>query len=327
VIARLAVTLAILGCASVARADDHPRVQLEIDPCVEAPTDEVRRVVSIELGALLTAASDASSDRTRATVDCEGGLARFRVDDPITGKSLSRTIDLGSAAPKARTRLIALAVVELISASWTELDVNPEPRVLPSGPRPSAEARNAALATLRARVDRRADGELRLEALAGGMEFGSGTGLLVGGGLRVVGDRSDSVLGWAIDAQAHHGTSSVSLGRVSADVTTIGAAVDAHQTWSRWTLRLGAGVRGGEVRLSGVPDPAMGAQGKTFWAPWIGPLARGDVELVVARRLVLDVGAEGGYVVSPVGGLVGDRREVAIDGAWIGVHVGAGMSL
>jgi hypothetical protein len=145
--------------------------------------------------------------------------------------------------------------------------------------------------------------------------------------LRVSRDRSDSVFGWAIDAQEHHGTSTVSLGRVSTDVTSVGAAVVAHQAWSRWILRLGAGVRGGEARLSGVPDPSMGVQGRTFWASWVGPLARGDVELVVAHGLALDVGVEGGYVVSPVGGLVGDRREVAIDGAWIGVHVGVGMSL
>jgi hypothetical protein len=309
----------------VARAGEHPRVALEVDPCVDAPADEIRRVVSIELGALLSDASDTSPDRTRATITCDGAVARLRVDDPITGKSLSRAIDLGASIPKARARLVALAVVELISASWTELEANPEPRVPPSGPRPSIEARDAALATVLARTGGRDEDRFRLEVVGGGLKFFSGTAVLAGGGLRLT--RDESRLAWTVDLQAHHGTESVSLGRVSTDVTSVGAAVVARQAWSRWTLRVGGGARGGAVRLSGVPDATMGAQGRTFWAPWIGPLASGDVELVVTSRLVIDARVEGGYVVSPVGGLVSDQRAVAVDGAWLSVGIGAGMSL
>jgi hypothetical protein len=326
----ITVALACLLCSTQARADDHPRVELVLDPCVDAPHEDIRRVVAIELGALLTDAGDAGrsgapTDRTRATVTCDGAVVLLRVDDPLTGKSLSRTVDLGAAIPKARARLVALAVVELISASWTELDVNPQPRVPPSGPRPSLAARDAALATVRAQTDRRDAAPLRILAIAGGMKFFSGTALLGGGGLRASHDGQS--LGWSIDGQVHHGTSRVSLGEVSTDVVDVGAAVTARQTWSRWSLRLGAGARGGAARLSGSPDPSAGTQGKKFWAPWIGPLALGRVELVVTDRLVLDVGIEGGYVVSPVGGLVADRREVAVDGPWMAVDVGVGMYL
>ena len=81
------------------------------------------------------------------------------------------------------------------------------------------------------------------------------------------------------------------------------------------------------VRMSGAPDRGAGAQGTAFWAPWVGPHTLGHVERAVTDGFVLSLGVEAGYVLSPVGGLVGDRREVAVDGAWIGVDVGIGMLL
>ena len=62
--------------------------------------------------------------------------------------SLDRTIDL-KEAPRARARLLALAIVELISASWTELETNPDPVVPPAGVRAAPEARRAALGAVR----------------------------------------------------------------------------------------------------------------------------------------------------------------------------------
>ena len=75
---------------------------------------------------------------------------------PITGKTLSRSLDLGEAR-NARTRLLALAISELIWVSWTELETNPEPAVLPAGGRaPAEEARKAAhVVDLHTRAGRR----------------------------------------------------------------------------------------------------------------------------------------------------------------------------
>jgi hypothetical protein len=316
-----------LACgASPAAAGNHPLVQLEIDPCVDAPRDEIRRLVSIELGALLSDDA-ATAGRTRATVSCSAGaVLALRVDDPITGNSLTRTVDIGAAIPQARARLVALAIVELISASWTELEANPVPRAPPSGPRPSSEARDAALLTVHAQTDRSTQRQLRLEALGGGLKYFSpgAPALLAGGGLRLAGDLSDRT-GWMLDAQVHHGTTSVSLGQVSTDVLGFGAVGYVHKAWSAWRVELGGGVRGGAVLMTGVPDAMVTAS--RFWAPWVGPVALADLELAVRDQLVLVLDVEGGYVVSPVGGLVDGLREVAIDGAWIGVHLGIGIVL
>ncbi len=325
-ITRCALVLgSVLWCSS-ARADSHPRVQLEIDGCVDASHDEIRRVVSVELGALLSGAGEATTDRTRASVGCDGAVVVLRVDDPITGKSLSRTVDIGSAIPRARARLVALAIVELISASWTELGVNAQPQDLPSDPRPTLEPRPAVLESLQPQTDRLVVSPYRVSLLGGGLKFFAKTDLLVGAVLRVAHDRS-APIGWMVDAQAHRGSESTSLGQVFTDVIGVGLVAVVHHAWARSSTHVGGGVRGGAVRLSGVPTAMMGVQGSRFWAPWIGPLVLGNVELAVTHRFTVDVTLEGGYVVSPVGGLVSDRREVAVDGAWLEVHVGVGVFL
>ena len=323
---RIAVAL-FCASSSVLAREAHPLVQLDIDPCVAVSRDEVRRVVSVELGALLSDATAPAGDRTRVNVTCSESVVALRVDDPLTGKSLARTVDLGAAIERARARLLALAVVELISASWTELDVNPQPRVPPAGLRSSPEARQAALATVRAQSERATPLRLRLLALGGGINFFSNAGFLGGGGLRLARDHRRRI-GWMVDVQATHGTSNASLGTVSTDVLSAGAAFVFCQPWTRVSLRLGGGLRGGAVRLSGVPTPsAPDAHGAAFWGAWVGPMALGNVTVIATRRLVIDAAVEGGYVVAPVGGLVAGRREVAVDGAWIGFQLGIGIFL
>ena len=166
-----AVACAIVLASSVASAGEHPTVQLEIDPCIVAPADEIRRVVAVELGALVDDGNDTNADRTHVTVACQDGAVALRVDDPITGKSLARTIELASTLPVARGRLVALAIVELVSASWTELELNPTPRVQPRGQRSSAAARDAALSAVLARTDQSMQLRSRLALATSGEKF------------------------------------------------------------------------------------------------------------------------------------------------------------
>lgn len=322
----VAAAFALVGtlvCGPPLRAAPHPPIQLEMDPCVDAPRKEVARVLSIELGAPLLGGG--GNDRTRVLVACEESLLTIRVDDPITGKSLERTIDL-SEAPRARPRLLALAIVELISASWTELESNPRPQVPPAGPRASPEARRLALHSVQNRLESSALRRPRLSAIASGLAFFSGPGLLGGGGLQLAQDHAYH-LGWRTDLQAHHGTAAVSLGSASVDTVSFGAALVFHQAWRKVGLHLGAGLRGGAARLSGSPNPMGTAQGKSGWGAWGGPLGIVDLSVVANRRLVFDLGLEAGYVVVPVGGLVAGAREVAVDGAFVGFHVGGGIFL
>src|SRR6185503_4084518 len=127
-----------LVAASPASADRHPEVTLQIDGC---DTDsEIRRIVAIELDTNVIATADA--DRTRATVTCQGSLAVLRIENPTNHESLSRTIDLESAMPKARARLVALAVVELIATSQESGVESP-----PQTQAPTTELRDAVVVT------------------------------------------------------------------------------------------------------------------------------------------------------------------------------------
>jgi hypothetical protein len=129
-----------------------------------------------------------------------------------------------------------------------------------------------------------------------------------------------------LDVQVHHGTDQVSLGSISADMVSVGTALVIHQSWSRRALRCGIGLRGA-VRLSGTPKDPQAIKGGTFWGPWAGPLALVGIGVTAARRFALELTVEGGYVASPVGGLIAGVRQVTIDGAWIGFQVGIGVFL
>ena len=303
--------LAIVAVLGTHASADPARVALDIDSCTER--DEIRRIVAIELGAPLS--DSPVGDETRAAITCVDGSAALRVEDAKAHRVKTRSLELVSAMPQARARLMSLAIVELISAIRTE----PQDSVAPA---PAASA--SVPVVLDTAVAEPAAPTLRLFALGGG-ELVSRTGVLGGGGLRVSRDLG-ATLGLIVDAQAHRGSRTVSLGRVSTDVLDLGALAGRRIGWSRTTLFVGAGIRAGTARLDGMPVDAS-VSGSKFWAPWLGACAIGSVDVAVTRSLALDLSVDGGYVLVPVGGLVGDRRETAVDGALIGVHIGIGAIL
>jgi hypothetical protein len=150
--------------------------------------------------------------------------------------------------------------------------------------------------------------------------------MLGGAGLRLARDSFDPI-GWIADAGVHHGSQTTSLGNVSTDVIDVGAAFVVHRAWDAWNVRLGGGVRGGAVELSGVAAAMASARGDRFWAPWFGLFALGTVDVLVAHRFMIAATIESGEVLLPIGGLVDGRRVVAVDGAWIQASLGVGVFL
>lgn len=140
----------VLPGVSHAQSAQHVELRLEVDPCVQVDARFARRIIDIELGTA-TPPPDASGS-VLARVTCAGSMQLLRVDDAVTGKALERTIDLHGAEPAARTRLLALAVAELVAASWAELEVTPAPRVPPVPPPATREVQESAREALRARA-------------------------------------------------------------------------------------------------------------------------------------------------------------------------------
>jgi hypothetical protein len=54
-------------------------------------------------------------------VSCSGEEVSIRVTDAMTGKVVMRAFTLKEAEPDVRERAVALAVAELVLASWLEL--------------------------------------------------------------------------------------------------------------------------------------------------------------------------------------------------------------
>lgn len=134
-----------------------PALSLRVSPCLSTALDEdeVRRLLSIELGSRLLAADWAlmppghAADPARAVtavVDCTDGLpylADLRIEDGMTGKTLQRSVDLSALAQPVYARLIALSLAELLYANWTEILMAPAPPAAGSAPAGDAQSASA----------------------------------------------------------------------------------------------------------------------------------------------------------------------------------------
>ncbi len=130
----------------------EPRLQLRVDSCVKVDLGAVGKLVALELKATISDSTE--GDVVRVAVTCQSRFVQIRVDDPqtreavvnqvddrpvleirvddpVTGKTLQRFVDLSLSENKTHSRLLALAIVELVSASWLEAVANPTPKVPP----------------------------------------------------------------------------------------------------------------------------------------------------------------------------------------------------
>ena len=313
---------AIALVASPAGAEERPAVTLSIDPCVAVDGVDVRKIVEIELHTTIVDAG-----LTKVTARCRELLIELTVEDSITGKSLVRTIDLASAAPKARARLLALAIAELVSASWTELETNPTPAVPPAGPAPPPAAKAAARDVVHARVPiftAAPSRPLRVVALLDRRAFLAKTAWVTGFGVRVAQDTGR--LGWTAEMVASQGTANATLGDVAMDVVGVALGLTLGAQWSQVSARGAAGVRFGAARLSGVPR-GDDVEGRSVRGPWGGPFLGGSLSFIPLKPLIIEASIEAGYVVVPVHARVDGQRQVSVGGMWLGGAIALGVTL
>jgi hypothetical protein len=132
----------VTGRCQCAQAHEHPPVALRVDACVPVHVQQVRQLLALELQSELVD-EPSGPEVARAFVSCPAsvssgeGLAGkeagsdelagqqtdLRVDDPVTGRSLVRSVDLQHADPEVRARLLSLALSELLFACWAEQSV------------------------------------------------------------------------------------------------------------------------------------------------------------------------------------------------------------
>jgi len=316
--------------AQVERETRPPEIELHADACAELPADDLTRLVHIELRADVTTAAEHPEAAPRVDVTCEGQAATIAVRDPLTRKSLARAVALDAYAGGARARLVALAIAELVEASWAELETNPTPAAPPAGPPPPPAAVEAARDVLRA--DRREPPSLRwprrpplyhVAPFFGVRWFPGSSDPLLGAGARF-GVDEDRLVSWEVDAMIESADVDHALGRVSVLASSLGGSVEGSRRFHGAYLRSGIGLRGGVARLTGEPS-ARGVTGATVTGPWIAPTLASHGTVPFTRRLALDVGTEIGYVVVPVRGLADGARTAGVQGFFMALQLGAAV--
>lgn len=320
-----ATALAAIGAG---RPSEGLPVAIAVNGCPDIPLSIVHRVVTAELHAMVTEerGQTPSPDTTRADVRCDAnGLVHLRVADPVTGKTVGRTIDLAAEDPAARPRLLALSIAELIAASWIELTANPSrPPVRSPDVTASAQTRQAVLAVTKTAPasGRPFQPMLRLEFTGAGRTFQSGALNTFGGGVALTRvHREWLTFGGGVVAE--HGRKQTPLGTVTALLASAVVQTSLRRNFGRVAIESGLGARVGITQFSGTPEGAsVMADRGVLRAAWGGPLLCGQVHVRIWKALSLSVGAEAGYVMRPVVALADRRSALAIDGFWLAGTMG-----
>jgi hypothetical protein len=293
-----------------------PRVSVALTGCDPSLTAEVQRIAAVELRAVIVSDTDPQAPLARATVKCHDEVADLSVSDAATGKVVSRSISLASASPG---RLLALAVAELVAASWEEIKSQPPPRVPPLVPAPE-EARAAVLHVLE---QRRQGSEqdmpiVTVEVAANARGFFDTRTVLFGGEVRA-GIRLVPEVFLLVAAGAGAGTVRRSSGDV--DVSSVDGSLGVG--WARESLRVWAGGVGGYARIQGQGQGRF--HGAVVSGPWAGPELGADVVLWPHALLHATLGAALGVTLQGVEGDVQGDSNVAVQGAWASLRLGIGV--
>lgn len=311
-------------------ASEAPQVALDIDPCVAVSHAEVQRRLALELGERVLSQGEASATSSQASVTCDdGGRITLRIDDPVTGKSIWRSIDQLGQDPSVRARLLAVAIAELLYASFAELLL--EKRVEPDKPKPQQPGLPVTVVqTWSGHVEDKLKQPLpplgvELGAVASILVQRGAPSLLAGGGLRLLGDVSYH-LGWDVDVQYLGTATDHPLGQVRSDLVGARLAIHGQVRVPRIYIRGGGGLRLGLVRNEGTPsDPSQTSFGLQ-WGPWVTPVLIGSISVAIGR-LRLDLALEGGYVLIPVRARANGLVVSAHEGPQLMVSLGVGSFL
>ena len=286
-------------------------------------SDEIGRIAAIELHAARVGSEDSSPDVTRIDVTCESAdVIALHVSDPLTSKDVSRKVSIAGIDERARARTIALAVAELVSASWVELETAPEPTVEPIPQRvpvrepPPIEHKTAGN---RPRT-RSAAPSVVFEAVAGARVFFQSRELLLGGGAAIEPWLTKTTL-LRFDGFVEHGSTTRRPGDVTIDTASTSAAIGFGKFSGDVRLTGTLGLRAGYARLVGLAK-AQNLQGQVIDGAWLGPEARLGVEIAPRSHVHLVIDWSFGWAFAGVVGPIPGDRDVLAEGPWGAVSIG-----
>jgi hypothetical protein len=315
---RLGLPLVGAALPSLAHAQDVsslPDVPLAVTGCGQRFREELRASLRIEIDAL----AQERPDRPRPElvlirVECAGpGVRKIEVVSR-EGKRATTELDQSELPPDARIRALALSTTELVDALWTKKPAEP-----PRAPSSPPVQRPAPRATARAK---------RLFSLLVGStaeRVGKPGAWVLGGALSLEWPLTGALVS-VFEARGQTGTARSEIGSV--DVETWTGAVHGLVGWDtgRWRWGVGPGARLGLAILRGESTATL--QGDRVRSVWGGPTLKARlVHELPGSPVLLAFGGDAGLVAWGLAGtLDGTRRVFALDGAWVGVTLGVGVS-
>ena len=307
----------------------HAPLRLQINKCSDTDQATVSRVVAMELEAAL--ADDGRGAITTATVECGDAQVRLTIDDPVTGKSTTRTLDLEGQTRSLRSRLLGLAISEAVLASWIELELTPAPPAPPPGEVASPETRRQAtdIAERHLQVTSRVGSKWPREIAAGPAARWFTSGLLT---LGLSGSarhwlKNHPLAGVELEIDGSYGEQSVAnVARASATSLSLAPRLLMRSAFGRIGVMAGAGWRVGLARLSSEPASTL-RSGRTALRGWTGPFLAVNLDVPLWRSFFLRASVESGYALVPARGEVNSVRVIALEGSWLGGLLSLGAAL
>lgn len=307
-----AALLLILLCAT-ARAEDRPLLGVDVTDCASIDAEEVRVIVALELGARTLPSAALPDHATRAHAQCSAQRIDIEVVDHLTRKTVKRAIALDHVHETARTRVLAIAIAELVSASWFELQHTPAAK---RNSEPSADAeRTAALRAMEARSPQWSFSlglgpTLRLSLDAPERTWG--------GSLQLVAQSPSSPVLF-FDVGGVYAASEFALGSTSTTAFSLGGAGLLSAQGETLGVLGGVGARAGWAQLYGSTNDRSLARNGSVGGPWLGPMLIGGPSLRINRSGSLFLIGELGYALVTVHGRVDGANALGLAALWGGL--------
>lgn len=297
----------VLGLLSAAEVP----VALSVDPCVDVPAIELRRVLAIELGRPLHPGLDADPSALRARAQCVGSMIELTIEDAAGTLIATQQLDLQSVAVNGRARLLALAIAELLE---------PSDRGAPQAP-PVASVAEVPVPEPSATAPR------RLSASAGALSF---FGLPPRAAWVAGVDFTQRLLApfeLGVGLGAHGTRATTELGVATLTAVSVSATLGAAKSVFSDDVRFAVGVggRAGVALLEGWPS-APDVQAGTMLAPWGGPMVSATGDYAPFAHLGFTLGLEAGWAIGGVLGRVQGVTELGLSGAWLAGKAGVVVS-
>ena len=291
-------------------------VEVQVERCPGIEPGEVQRITDVEL-----AWPAVTQEPIRARLTCSGATVEVQVEDPVTQKTLLRRVNLHRQAQRGQSRALAIAIAELMTASWSELLLKrPASKVESEAPMAPLEVTTRAIDALPALQPR---GVLRVEGLGLARALPSSSAVSWGGAVRVLWVPRErwGVLG---DHALEHGSLTLAEGELVVDAVSASASAVMLFSLAAWfEVHAGVGARFGVGRIVGRPADPRTLEGKSVTGAWGGPMTSVGIGFVVGPVL-FGVTAELGYSAVGLSATVNGARAVGLDAFWSGLGVSLG---